>query len=103
MKRLINTDVAQQIFDRIKRASKGVAGTKDFRKYDMQMEFKSISGAWKYVAWGIPIYDATKVIVTIKTWKDKTYLIVESFAIAYRYTLTDEVKNLISGLIKKEK
>ena len=103
MKKLIDTDVAQEMFDRIKRASKSVAGTKDFRKYDMQMEIKSISGVWKYFTWNIPIYDATKVIVTIETWKDKTYLIVEDCLNAYRYTLTDEVKNLISDLIKKER
>ena len=54
---------------------------------------------WKFCGWGIPIFDATKVVTTIKTWKDKTYLIVESVGMADRYTLTYEVKKLIEDLI----
>ena len=99
MKKLIDTDTAQEIFDRIKRASKSVEGTHECRKYDMQIDFKSCSGAWKFCGWGIPVFDTTKVITTIKTWKDKTYLIVESVGMAERYILNYEVKKLIEDLI----
>ena len=102
MKKLLSSEMAQEIFDRIKKANKSVIGTHDYLKYQMQIDFKSCSGAWKFCGCGIPVYVATKVRVSIKTWKDRTYLIVESIGDAERYTLTDEVKKLIEDLIKFE-
>lgn len=42
MKNCLKTEVAAQIFDRIRKAAVSVQGTKDYNRYSMQMDCKSI-------------------------------------------------------------
>lgn len=99
MKIVLKTEVVAQIFDRICKATVSVQGTKDCNRYSMQMDVKSDLGKWIFCTWTTPNYDASKVTVSIKTWKEKAYLIVDNTTGTERYLLTQPVKDLIKDLI----
>lgn len=70
-------------------ANNATKGTSEYNKFYMPAENKC-GNRWKFSLWSIPYSCGV-----IKTFKDKTYIIIESSVGATRYEVTREVRELL--------
>lgn len=74
-------------------ANEAVKGTTEYTKYHMETAAQT-NGRWHFIGWYIPYTEGK-----IKTFKDKTYIVVECQCgyerYLERYTVRDSVKELL--------
>lgn len=82
-----------EMLNKLHDANETVRRTADYIKYHMQSDAKH-NGSWRFIGWSIPFTTGK-----IKTFKDKTYIVIEYEGITerypQRYRVSEEVKELL--------
>jgi hypothetical protein len=83
----------EEMLTKLTEANESTKGTLEYTKYHMECDAKT-NDRWHFLGWYIP-----HSVGTIKTYKDKTYIITQYEGIyeSYleRYTVSEEVKELL--------
>lgn len=82
-------EFTKEMLEKLHAANDAVRGTVAYGKYLMAADSK-YDGRWHFICWTIPY-----TIGKIKTFKDKTYIICETYESCERYEVREEVKELL--------
>ena len=86
-------EFTKEMLEKLEAANDAVRGTSNYCLYHMQADSKH-DGRWKFIGWGIP-----HTTGKIKTFKDKTYIIVEYIGCCERYLERFEVEGPVNELL----
>jgi hypothetical protein len=86
-------EFTKEMLEKLHAANNAVKGTSEYLKYHMLCDAKT-NGRWHFLCWSIPYTTGT-----IKTVKDKTYIIVQYTVINESYPQRYEVSRAVRELL----